>query len=29
MIGDDIDGDIGAAQALGIKAVLVRTGKWR
>jgi HAD superfamily hydrolase (TIGR01458 family) len=29
MIGDDIRGDIGAAQAVGIEAVLVRTGKYR
>ncbi len=29
MIGDDIDSDVGGAQAAGIKAVLVRTGKYR
>jgi len=29
MIGDDIDSDIGGAQAAGIKGVLVRTGKFR
>jgi phospholysine phosphohistidine inorganic pyrophosphate phosphatase len=29
MIGDDIRGDIGGARALGIDAVLVRTGKFR
>lgn len=29
MIGDDIDSDIGGAQAIGIKGVLVRTGKYR
>jgi len=29
MIGDDIRGDIDGAQQLGIKAVLVRTGKFR
>src|SRR5450830_210402 len=29
MIGDDIDSDIGGAQASGIKGVLVRTGKFR
>lgn len=29
MIGDDIDSDVGGAQALGIKGVLVRTGKYR
>lgn len=29
MIGDDIDSDIGAAQALGMQGILVRTGKYR
>ena len=29
MVGDDIDGDVNAAQALGIAGVLVRTGKFR
>jgi HAD superfamily hydrolase (TIGR01458 family) len=29
MIGDDIRGDIEAAQAIGIRGVLVRTGKFR
>ncbi len=29
MIGDDIKGDVGAAQALGVAGVLVRTGKFR
>jgi HAD superfamily hydrolase (TIGR01458 family) len=29
MIGDDIDSDIGGAQAADIKAALVRTGKYR
>lgn len=29
MIGDDIDSDIGGAQAAGITGVLVRTGKYR
>ncbi len=29
MIGDDIKGDIGGAQAAGIKGALVRTGKFR
>jgi HAD superfamily hydrolase (TIGR01458 family) len=29
MIGDDIDSDIGGAQQAGIKAALVRTGKYR
>ncbi|MDX1915987.1 MAG: TIGR01458 family HAD-type hydrolase [Methylophilus sp.] len=29
MVGDDIDSDVGGAQATGIKGVLVRTGKYR
>jgi len=29
MVGDDIDADVLGAQAVGIKAVLVRTGKFR
>ena len=29
MIGDDIEADIRGAQALGMRAVLVRTGKFR
>ena len=29
MIGDDIRGDVGAAQAAGLRAALVRTGKFR
>jgi phospholysine phosphohistidine inorganic pyrophosphate phosphatase len=29
MIGDDIEGDIGGARALGLRTVLVRTGKYR
>lgn len=29
MVGDDIDADIGGAKALGMRAVLVRTGKFR
>lgn len=29
MIGDDIESDIGGAQAVGIRGVLVRTGKYR
>jgi HAD superfamily hydrolase (TIGR01458 family) len=29
MIGDDIDSDVGGAQAAGLKAALVRTGKYR
>ncbi len=29
MIGDDIEGDIGGAQASGIPAILVQTGKFR
>ena len=29
MVGDDLINDIGGAQALGIKSVLVKTGKYR
>ena len=29
MIGDDIVGDVGAAQACGIRGIQVRTGKFR
>lgn len=29
MVGDDLEADIGGAQGLGMKAVLVRTGKFR
>lgn len=29
MVGDDIEADIGGAQAVGIRGVLVRTGKFR
>jgi len=29
MIGDDIGGDVGGAQSVGMKGVLVRTGKYR
>lgn len=29
MVGDDIDVDVGGAQACGLKGVLVRTGKYR
>ncbi|MEO6323432.1 MAG: TIGR01458 family HAD-type hydrolase [Thermoanaerobaculia bacterium] len=29
MIGDDLEGDVGAAQAAGMRGVLVRTGKFR
>ncbi|MEY4590556.1 MAG: hypothetical protein RL497_2632 [Pseudomonadota bacterium] len=29
MLGDDIDSDIGGAQAMGIRGVLVQTGKYR
>ncbi len=29
MIGDDIVGDIGAAQTCGIRGIQVRTGKFR
>ena len=29
MVGDDVEADIGAAKAIGVEAVLVRTGKFR
>lgn len=29
MVGDDIDADVGGAQAVGIKGVLVKSGKYR
>jgi HAD superfamily hydrolase (TIGR01458 family) len=29
MVGDDIDSDVGGAQAMGMKACLVKTGKFR
>jgi len=29
MVGDDIDSDVGGAQAVGLKGVLVKTGKYR
>ena len=29
MIGDDLENDVGGAQALGIRGILVRTGKYR
>jgi ribonucleotide monophosphatase NagD (HAD superfamily) len=29
MIGDDIEADVGGAQAAGLKAALVKTGKFR
>jgi len=29
MIGDDISGDVGGAQRIGIRGILVRTGKYR
>ena len=29
MVGDDIEGDIGGAQTIGMRTVLVRTGKFR
>jgi phospholysine phosphohistidine inorganic pyrophosphate phosphatase len=29
MIGDDVRGDVAGAQAAGLKAILVRTGKYR
>ncbi len=28
-VGDDIESDIGGAQAIGMKGILVRTGKYR
>ena len=29
MVGDDLDNDVLAAQALGVRGILVRTGKYR
>lgn len=29
MIGDDLDSDVGGAQACGIRGVLIKTGKYR
>ena len=29
MVGDDIISDIGGAQAVGMKGILVKTGKYR
>jgi HAD superfamily hydrolase (TIGR01458 family) len=29
MVGDDVEADVGGAQALGVRGVLVRTGKYR
>ena len=29
MVGDDIEGDVVGAQAMGMRTVLVRTGKFR
>jgi len=29
MVGDDVEADVGGAQALGMHGVLVRTGKFR
>lgn len=29
MIGDDIVSDVGGAQAVGMRAIQVRTGKWQ
>ncbi len=29
MVGDDVESDIGGAKAAGLRAVLVRTGKFR
>ena len=29
MVGDDVEADIGGAKAIGMRGVLVRTGKFR
>ena len=29
MIGDDLRSDVGAAQAIGLRGILVKTGKFR
>jgi ribonucleotide monophosphatase NagD (HAD superfamily) len=29
MVGDDVEADIGGAQACGLRTILVRTGKFR
>src|SRR3990170_1227266 len=29
MVGDDVEADVGGAKALGLRAILVRTGKFR
>ena len=29
MIGDDVEADVGGAKALGLRGILVRTGKFR
>jgi len=29
MVGDDVQGDVGGAQAAGLKGALVRTGKFK
>ena len=29
MVGDDVEADVGGAKAAGMRAVLVRTGKFR
>ena len=29
MIGDDLFSDVGGAQEIGVRGVLVKTGKWR
>jgi ribonucleotide monophosphatase NagD (HAD superfamily) len=29
MVGDDVEADVGGALAVGLRAVLVRTGKYR
>jgi ribonucleotide monophosphatase NagD (HAD superfamily) len=29
MVGDDVEADVGGAEAFGLRSVLVRTGKFR
>ena len=29
MVGDDVEADVGGAKAAGLRAILVRTGKFR
>jgi phospholysine phosphohistidine inorganic pyrophosphate phosphatase len=29
MVGDDVESDVGGAKAAGLRAILVRTGKFR